>query len=1210
MDAAFSRPAPGRFMKDVLTPSQQQAIAARGNVLVVAGAGTGKTSTLVQRCMKLLAEGASLENILMVTFTEAAAVEMRGRIRDAILARLDASSDGGSETLLHFQRQIALLDSAWICTLHSFCLQLVREHFDEIGIDPDVAILDEQQARPLSQQILDAQFEAHYAGSDPASLQVQRLVRIQGRGSDERIRTLVLKLHRYALSLAQPGLWFAQQRTAFESSQPLQWREWFKQGFMEWRQWWLPVLSDFSATPAVAMAVNSLEELPVQPQLTEVGSTLRTIIAADENDENWPLGSKKEVRSQLKQFFTEAEFLASLSPVDGTDALGEDWELVRHDMHTLLELAEEFGVKFSEAKRDMGGIDFADLEQFALRILRDADGQPSPAAQEWRRRLSHVFVDEYQDINAAQDSILSALSREGADANRFLVGDVKQSIYRFRLADPSIFRRYERLWSAETGSWRISLAENFRSRKGILQFVNEWCSALMRDEVGGVSYEPLVFGGPDARGVLASSESGPRVELHLITRSDGSNGESAESPEAGEVADLLGTEREARLVGLRLRALHQAQHAVWDKVQGQFRAVRWSDIAVLLRSPRSRVEAFAKEFAALGIPLEAARGGFLESTEVSDVVALLKLLDNPLQDIPLLAVLHSPFVGMSVSELAEIRAAEQPENRAKYFWQAARHFLESADRTCTAWQKLDRFLQQLSGWRELIRQSSLSHCIETALADTHYELLLRAAPRGEQQAANVRRLLDLAREYDPFQRQGLFRFLRFLAAQEDDPMELEPGAVSLDAVQLTSIHRSKGLEFPVVVLACMGSRFNERDLNESIILDDRYGVCAKVAPPDSDQRYPSLPQWLARRRQRVELLGEELRLLYVALTRARDTILLVGSESRKGNGRWESEELSALSDQEIVCARSCLDWLRLWLPHVTRDGDWTDEHAGRNALLTWSLYDECDPRFVLAPPDSAKPPDAQSEQVFHGLDPRVHERLTWNYPHAAAASQLAKNSVTELRRGAADDDSAAVPYARPRSFQFPAQKARRLSATDTGNAHHLFLQRVSLAAGAAEKNLRNEAKRLKDSGWLTAEQAAALDFSGLAAFWQSGYGREIAMHSAEVHRELAFTARLNPTDLASLGLAAGSALDPQEFIVVQGVADLVVIRPNELWIVDFKTDAVTELEIPAKLRAYQPQLRLYGLALSRIYARPVTRCALYFLATRDLVNVPLPPVSV
>ncbi|HEY2952583.1 MAG TPA: UvrD-helicase domain-containing protein [Verrucomicrobiae bacterium] len=1213
-----------------LTESQRRAVAAQGNVLVVAGAGTGKTSTLVARCVARLEEGCSLENILMVTFTDAAAAEMRERIRHELSRR--ARPAATPERSAWLDQQLALLDTAFISTLSSFCLQLVREHFYELEIDPQVSVLDEQQTWPLIEETLDALLQRHYGGDSSSAKAVQELVRQQAGGSDEKIRRWIVKLHRHAQTLPDPERWLAQQLAAFAEADPVSWRKWLAKGFSDWCKLWLPMLraQPMENSPAhrSAKALAALQR-PALCSHADITAALAEIVAADQD---WPDKKKTVYRTPLETFFAEAGFLHSVTvPSGDRDPLAEDWEWVRHHMAALLRLTEQFTAEFSLRKREAGGVDFADVEQFALRLLRHAgSGEPTATARSWQERFHHVFVDESQDINAAQDAIISALSRDGAAANRFLVGDVKQSIYRFRLADPSIFRGYQERWHGGCAEGQcISLSENFRSREVILEFVNALFAVLMRPAIGGVAYDEaakLRFGAPEERKALSlespqSKEA--RVELHLLSRSrDDTEGAGAEDEGAvarQELVDLAVTEREARLLALRLRELKTAGHLVWDDKARRFRPATWRDMVVLLRSPSGKVESFAKEFARAGVPLQAARAGFFEALEIMDLLNLLKLLDNPLQDVPLLAVLRSSLVGLSLDELAEIRA----HNRERVFWTALRRYhgemriadcgLRIADcemgKAESVWKKVDLFLSQFERWRELIRQTSLSVCLEAVGAETYYEDLLLAEPRGAELVANVRRLIELAREYDPYQRQGLFRFLRFVEAQQDAELDYEPApAPAQDAVRLMSIHKSKGLEFPVVALAGLGGQFNLQDLREDILLDDDFGLCPKVAPPEADLRYPSLPYWLAGRHARRELLGEELRLLYVALTRARDTLILAGTAASKAAGeRWEAAEDTPPSDQRLVSARSCLDWLRLCLPMMTKESDWRSDRDGQSALLGWTIYAENDTGFLLPAGETSDAGGAACQPAQ--IDPQAWEelcrRITWKYSFQAATAEPAKTSASALRRRRTeeDDEARTAPFVRT-GFGLSRKKGSgELSAAARGTAHHTFLQYVSLEKLGGVADLKDEASRMQQAARLSAEEVAALNFGTLASFWQSPLGRRIRAQTARVQRELPFTARFTPEELATLHLSASAGELSGEFIVVQGVVDLAVIQPEEIWVVDFKTDEMTGAELAEKQNLYAPQLQLYALALGRIHRRPVKERWLHFLALGKTVAV-------
>ncbi len=1220
------------------TPQQSAAIHGTGNLLVVAGAGTGKTHTLIARCLRLiLEEHVPVESILMVTFTEAAAAEMRGRLRAELLKRQTSSPD--DEWLA---QQLALLDTAHISTLHSFCLQLAREHFHELGLDPQFSILDETQTRPLQRAALDDLFERHYTSNTEASAAVRELIRSVGRGGDGAIRKLILKLHAFTQSLPDPAAWLDEQARRFSETEPHAWRQHFAFAVGQLRdEWAVKLREERGQATALKLSSEAMEALPAQPNFAAAAEAIHAIAAAD-IAENWPRGTKGKFRDPLKSFFEEAAFLGALAPTEGNDPLTQDWNWARASMLALLGLVREFAADFAARKREFGGVDFTDLEQCVLRLLRDEN-----ITSEWRARLAHIFVDEYQDINAAQDAILTALSRPGESGNRFLVGDVKQSIYRFRLANPHIFQSYEASWrtreipspglsatlspsDGERAGVRgrsfppgqaLSLTENFRSRQAILDFVNPLFAALMRPDLGGVSYEPLEFGAPTQRAALANQA--PRVEFQLIAkadataRADDSNENEDEASATTATADLLAVEREARLIAHRLRALHDAQHQIWDKETNSFRAVKWSDMAVLLRSPSGRAEAFAKEFSRAGIPLNAARDGFFASLEVSDLLNLLRLLDNPLQDLPLAAVLRSPLLGLTMDELVAVRLAE----RRDLLWPALVRVPTAKDISPELRAKVTAFLEQFHRWRELARQTSLSQTLETALHDTHYEPLLRAGPRGAERLANVRRLLDLARQFDPYQRQGLYRFLRFVRAQEDEELDLEPAtAPSAAAVRLLSIHRSKGLEFPVVALAGLGTRFNEQDLGGAILLDEQLGLCPKITPPGADQSYPSLPHRLARLNERRELRAEELRLLYVAMTRARDTLLLVGTtKDSAADARWSNSPETTLKTKAVLNARSHLEWLQLWLPLATTAADWLDDQRGANRLLTWQITSEADECFETNWPQGCRQnpqagipalrnagiPACEFTEHPCSVSPNLSSlkaRLDWNYPHTAATVETAKTSVTALRKRVADEtDDEARPLFRFSSAILaakPETKATgKLSAAEIGIAHHTFQQHVAIERTATELDLRNEAEALLEAGLLTEAQHSALNFGDLTAFWQSEVGAALRKVPPEnINREMEFTTRLTAAELQQLpALRSQTSLAADDFIVVQGQVDLAVILPEEIWLLDFKTDAVDDADLAAKVKQYAPQLEVYARALENIYRRPVTRCWLHFL---------------
>jgi ATP-dependent helicase/nuclease subunit A len=731
----------------------------------------------------------------------------------------------------------------------------------------------------------------------------------------------------------------------------------------------------------------------------------------------------------------------------------------------------------------------------------------------------------------------------------------------------------------------LGLSENFRSHEGILAFVNALFAPLMRQSIGGVDYDEaarLRFGGRELRASMSSTPSAP-APVELLLRRLGESGEDDENTSDAE--------KEARLVGRRLLELHD----------DPARPAAWSDMVILLRAPRNKTAAYAKEFSRLGIPLAAARGGFYDSAEVRDLLAVLQLLDNPLQDLPLLGVLRSPLVGLTDSELAAIRIA-RPHGRfwnALVDWQRAESLQKPGPGPA---EKAGRFLQRYRLWRRQARQEAVSQCLENVIDSTHYADWLQTRPRGEQRRANLERLLQLARQFDANRGESLPRFLRFVEAQQESQEETEPAAPQSEAVRLMSIHQSKGLEFPVVVAADLGKRFHWGDLRANIILDEEYGLCPRVRPPESSQTWPSLPYWLARRRQKREMLGEEMRLLYVALTRAQHRLILAGTASGKSiDEKWPKRAQEGAGPAEILASASYLDWLGSWPP-----GAASLANSGQNAFFTWTVYEEDHPWLApLVGGAGLETCDtAGLETCGTGTDLPIEtrDRLDWRYNFESDTRIAAKAAVSDLRREMAGAEE------REEAPLFIVDTPRRaaegtLTAAQIGLAHHAFLERADLERAGTLEGLRAEAARLRAENLLTTEQCACLDLEALAAFWRSEAGCQLLERRPALRRELAFTARLAAAELAHLGAAEFAGAGAGEFVVVQGVVDLAAILPEEIWLLDFKTDHFPARELEEKIKIYRPQIELYAAALSRIYGRPVTRRWLHFLAHGQTARV-------
>ncbi|MGA4642960.1 UvrD-helicase domain-containing protein [Limisphaera sp. 4302-co] len=1227
-----------------LTPAQQQAVTATGNVLVMAGAGTGKTRTLVERVLRLLLpdrtpherarQPARVTDLLVVTFTEAAAAELRERIRH----RLEETARQEDSPFWH--EQLALLDTAAIGTLHSFCYRLIREHFAELDLDPRLTVLEEGQARLLQHEVFDEVLEAVLGEPGRESDQLRALFTDTFAADVRRLRERVLEIHDYIRSLPDPDQWLAEQSSYLDDPNPTKWQEWLPEAFEFWRERWQARIEALAnaGNPAARLLLSGLPGPQPDRPAPAAGLdawrryTRNALRSLEEGLSNRSILKKHQ--EELRHCIRDLQLLARWAGESGTatgpqgsaSALATDWQQMRVPMRALLELTRRFARALAERKRERGWLDFSDLEQFALDLLWDREkGRPTDLAGRLRARFRWVFVDEYQDINPAQDLILQALSSE--PGNRFLVGDVKQSIYRFRRADPAIFRSYARRWAGERSARVIPLQENFRSLPLLLKFVNAVFERIMQEAVGGVGYgqdAQLLPGTPVADGSTApgpgesSSGGEPPVEICLwqppganVPRNpaSGNSGETAEDSDA--IAELSRAEEEALWLARRLRELREQGFQVRDPQTGRPRPIRYADMAVLLRSPGPKSEIYLQQFEAAGVPLEVSRKEFFGALEVSDLLNLLRLLDNPLQDLPLLAVLRSPIVGLTLDEMAWVCA----HRRDLPVWQRLRRWLEE-DGTGPAGgpvgdslrRKLQHFLQQHARWRQWARLGSVSRCLEVILSDTRYLAWVESQPAGRFRRLNVDRCLELARDFDRIHGEGLTGFLRRIEAWEETETEPEvapePGT---DAVRLLSIHQSKGLEFPLVAVADLGKPFNVQDLHAQVIVDERYGPASRILTPDGRWSYPSLASWLAQQRQHKENLGEEIRLLYVAFTRARDYLLLVGQPQSRTAPQTGPQPPPA----HLLEARSPLDWL---LPVFTELGlaPARTSPQGRAPLFRWRWITP-EERSTLKASPAAEPtgPAARGEATESPERAEAPAENLWSeitrlrqldYPHRRATVEPAKTSVTAAQRRWTEEEPPAVLFrtAGPRERRFPVPP---LTAVERGAAHHRFLRFFNLDTASTPDLLRAEADRLVRAGRLTREEAGALDFPALGRFWQSDVGRRILQHRHAVRRELEFTLRLQVNELRQI--AGGQPVPDlaEEFVVLQGAVDLAVILPGELWLLDFKTDDVRDDELDAKVRTYATQLRLYGLALERIYRRPVRHRWLHFLRPGRTVEV-------
>lgn len=1196
------------------------------NLLVAAAAGSGKTSVLVERIIRRILDETQdfqINEVLVVTFTNAAAAEMRERIYQAIEQAL--KENPGSR---HLERQLILLNAASISTLHAFCQNVIKENFHLLDLDPKFRLATPQETDMLKRDVLENLFESYYEKGDEDFLAFVE----QGgneRG-DESLYEMILKLYEFSCSQPFPAAWLRRlpEKFSVPKEQTLDGLDWAEIVKSEARLLLLECADKSEQLIAAAESAGFDFYVPVFTADKEIFdhllaglsggwdqfrqavfavkfAVLRAPKGTDEAQKEFFSKKRGAIKDCLKKI---KESYFNVPAQELLDGLTE----AKPSMEMLCRLAESFGEEFQKVKRSKALVDFNDLEHFCLEVLADRDApegelRPSPAAQALREKYREVMVDEYQDTNGVQEAILSLLYRKDA-ANLFLVGDVKQSIYRFRLAEPELFmEKYRRYPRAGELFARIDLKQNFRSRGGVLAAINFIFAQLMRPEIAELSYGEAerLYPGADY------PQSGQRVlddavEIDIIDRGDG-------EAEGQDGEELRGFALESSYIAGRIQTFMEGAPAIFDKQQKSYRPVKWSDIVILLRSVKNKADLLLEALRARNIPAHASvASGYFQEIEVQVMLALLQIIDNPRQDIALASVLHSPIVGLSAEELARIRLLSDDDVFFKALLKAAAVDAELPEATK---EKVVRFVVDINRWRGLARQKSVPELIWQLYRDTSYYDYVGGMPGGAARQANLRLLYDRAREYESTSFRGLFRFLRFVEKMQGAGTDLSV-AGSLgeneNVVRIMSIHKSKGLEFPIVIVADLGKKFNMLDSKAPVLIHKRLGLGPYVVDSGLRVKYPTIARQAIACQVDRESKAEELRVLYVALTRAREKLILVGSarclKDKAGDwSRYAASSEALLPAHVIAGADSYLDWLGT---AVARHGDGEalrlyGGYAGGRVnpdvadSSKWSLT-------IVTPGQvhsrAARAPEKTGllESIFRGepLPPSedaaaVEKKLSWQYPQRAAQAALAKISVTEMKRrfdvlGQEDFKEEAV-FARPR---FISGKTS-LTGAEYGTLLHCVMQHLSLARVAGEAELRAQLAEMADREILTAEQAAKVDVAAVCRYFQSSIGRRM-LASKHVRRELPFSVLL-PAQRFYPELE-----DEEERIFVQGIIDVLFDEGEEMVLIDYKTDSGSARELTEK---YKVQVDLYAEAVEKIFQKKVKERYLYSFGSGQWIMI-------
>ena len=1227
------------------TKDQQKVIDLRKrNILVSAAAGSGKTAVLVERIVGMVTDKehpVDIDRLLIVTFTNAAAAEMRERISAAIEKALDANPMD-----VHLQRQLTLIHNAQITTIDSFCLYVVRNHFYEIDMEPNFRIGDEGEFKLLRQDVLKKVLEAHYVEPDEAFSDF-----IEGYApgrNDDAVAEMILNLYHFSRSYPWPKKWLSEAKQCYEISsvEELNQSDWigdvvknirlvladiviYLEGALK-----LSLESDGPNMYAKALRsdIEIYERMAEIAEFSKLQEALKDIRYERLSSSKGYTGSEEKLE-QVKQMREQAKEavkkLVKQYCFASAEQMVEQLKAVKPAVETLISLTEEFTDAYAAEKKKKNLVDFYDIEHFALEILVDEEsGQAKKTAEAFRDAYIEIMIDGYQDSNYVQEAILTSISKmERGENNIFMVGDVKQSIYRFRLARPELFMEKYDTYSLDDGKeQRIDLHQNFRSRKEVIDTVNDVFYRIMQRDLGNVEYDELAA--LHAGAVYPESKQMQtellltEYEEELLLDTDYTN------------KKLL----EAKLVSNRIRQLMTEQY-VTDKNTGELRPVRYSDIVILLRGLSGFADVFVEQLNADGIPAHAVSStGYFGTVEVQTVLSMLRLLDNPRQDIPMAAVLKSPMGGFSDEELAEIRLYEKEIPFHKCVLDLCEDLLEKGfDDIETGYEsRLLRFYEKYLFLREKVSDTPIHELIELVLKETGYGDYLAAMPAGNRRKANIEMLLEKAIAYEKTSYKGLFHFVRYI--DELQKYDVDFGEADLvgeneDVVRIMSIHKSKGLEFPIVFVSGLGKSFNKQDARSRMVLHPEYGIGLDVMDGKRRVRIPTIAKKVIAKQIELENLGEELRVLYVALTRAKEKLILTGNckdleekikKYQQAGEESSSEILVKLSYRDRADAGCYLDWLMPVM--ITEKAKYSVSQIGVSSLVEEEVEKQT-ASFLAKEERIAQVKMAEEELVI-----QLDELFQKNYPYTSDIARKNKYSVSELkhramRKAFEEEENDATPafleeehfesyvpkfMQRKKDVQTGAEseehkcgdseqaleEATTFGVKETtvnqgalrGTAMHRVLECFDFTS---DVSVDQQLLGMLENGRITKELYELVHIPSVKKFLNSATGRRMkeAAFRGELYREKPFVMGFTANELSECGFDEGerskkAVIDgegmEEDLTLIQGIIDVFWIEEDHIILLDYKTDSV---KTPEELvLRYETQMELYAKALNRVFA--------------------------
>ena len=1198
------------------TDEQKQAINEKGsNILVAAAAGSGKTAVLVERIIKkVIEEGIDIDKLLVVTFTNAAASEMRERVLDAIYKKLD--EDPNNEKLL---RQITLLNKASICTIDSFCLEVVRNNFYELeNIAPNFRIADTTEIELLKQEVIEDIFEKKYEEEDE---EFSKLIHTYTSYRDDTpLKDLILKIYGYIQSNPFPEKWLSEKVEMFNIENNLD--------------------DDFSTTPwgkvllkeiddelidGISFLESAAKTLEVNPDLEKFFQTIRNDIDMlnnlKNNLDNWD--KAYEINTNLKFVTWPRNKVDSLEKDEAKsirDSVKENLKVLNNilvcdsktanqdifDMYSILvklkDIILEFGEEFSKRKREKNIVDFQDVEHFALKILiKEENGEvvPSDIAKKYQEKYQEIAIDEYQDSNLVQEYILNSVSKGN---NIFMVGDVKQSIYKFRQAMPELFISKYKTYKNKVDKTidddlKIQLFKNFRSRENVLYFTNLIFQDIMSDNLGDIEYnedEYLNLGAD-----YPEEKQNLNTEIDIIDLSDEDIELELEKDNEEKIEDedrIENVELEARFVANKIKELVDNKFQIWDRKEEKYRDIKYKDIVILLRSTSSPAPVYEQELLNLEIPVFSdSSQEYLDSIEIQTIMSLLKVIDNPMQDIPLVCVLRSYIGKFTDNELVKIRLTDSYDN----FYTCMQKAIIDVDSNLK--EKIQHFFDNLDKWRKEKEYLALDELIWKIYSDTGYYNYVGLMPNGDLRQANLKMLFQKAKDYESSNFKGLYNFINFI-----DKLKISSGDMGSakligendDVVRIMSIHKSKGLEFPVVFLSSTGKQFNLNDLKEDVLLHQEMGIGAKYIDYDKQVKYDTLSKLAIKNKILVETLSEEMRILYVALTRAKEKLFITGVtrdfkkdlEKIDSNIERYPKENDKINPILVKKCKKYLDWILLvyqYEKNLCSNEVALNTYKKKTLLKTLKKVDneEID---VLE--------ELESRKINEEKLNEISSILNYEYPNMLDTTIPTKAAVTTLKQL---EDGKKILVEKEISLPKPKflknGEEEKITAAMKGTLVHLCLQKLDVKVEYGIEKVNNLVEGLEAKKIITTKEKEAINPNKILEFTKSNIWNELKT-AKEIEREKPFYINVPAKEIYRE--------ETNENILVQGIIDLYYIdKDDNLNLVDYKTDYVEVGNEQELVKKYKKQLELYREALEKSYKKQVKNTYIYSVYLNKVIKI-------